>query len=60
MTLKPEATSMLSLFWMLVCVVAQPNKSDVQAAATPVRKIYSKGFIGCNLVAIRFQTNVKR
>src|SRR6266480_6105633 len=32
-TLKPEATSMLSLFWVLVCVLAQPIVSANSAAA---------------------------
>src|SRR6266480_578415 len=32
-TLKPEATSMLFLFWVLVCVLAQPAVSANSAAA---------------------------
>jgi hypothetical protein len=41
---------MLSLFCVPVCVLAQPALSTVQAAATPIRKIYCNGFVGCNLV----------
>jgi hypothetical protein len=37
---------MLSLFWVLVCVVAQPNKSDVQAAVAVTSKICLDDFIG--------------
>jgi len=50
MTLKPAATSMLSLFCVLVCVLAQPALSTVHVAATAVRKIYFDGFISCNLI----------
>src|SRR5438093_5894232 len=50
MTLKPEATSMLSLFWVLVCVVAQPTSTVVHIVAMLQREIYLNGFIGCNLV----------
>jgi len=41
---------MLSLFCVLVWVVAQPTLSIVQATATPVRKIYFNGFISRNLI----------
>jgi hypothetical protein len=47
--LKPAATSMLSLFWVLV-VVAHPINSDVHVAAIMLKKIHLNGFIGCNLV----------
>src|SRR5712691_8663809 len=49
-TLKPDATSMLSLFCVLVCVVAQPNKSAVHAAMVMASKICLDDSIGCNLV----------
>ena len=50
MTLKPEATSMLSLFWVLVCVVAQLINIAAHIAAMPQRKICVIGFIGRNIV----------
>jgi len=37
---------MLSLFCVLVCVVAQPNKSDVHAAVAVTNKICLDDFIG--------------
>jgi hypothetical protein len=49
-TLKPEATNMLSLFWVLVCVVAQPTNIAVHAIAILPSKIHFNGFIGRNLV----------
>jgi hypothetical protein len=50
MTLKPEDTSMLSLFCVLLCVVAQLTNSAVLAAAILQRRVRLNGFIGCNLV----------
>src|SRR5438445_5236651 len=57
MTLKPEATSMLSLFWVVVCVVAQPINNAVHTIAILLRETNLKGFIGHNLV-VEFLTNV--
>lgn len=37
---------MLSLFCVLVCVVLQPNKSDVHAAVAVMSKICLDDFIG--------------
>ena len=48
-TLKPDATSMLSLLCVLVCVEAQPDSSAADAAVIPVKKIVDS-FIVCNLV----------
>src|SRR4029077_10648655 len=45
-TLKPDATSMLSRFCVLVCVLAQPTNSAMHAAAILLRKIRLAGFIG--------------
>src|SRR5947208_15430214 len=44
--LKPEATSVLSLFCVLVCVVEQLTKNAAHAAAMLVKKRYLIGFIG--------------
>jgi hypothetical protein len=41
---------MLSLFCVLDCVVAQPNKSAVHAAVVVANKMHLNGFIGFNLV----------
>jgi len=41
---------MLSLFCVLLCVVAQLTNSAVHAAAILQRRIRLNGFIGCNLV----------
>jgi hypothetical protein len=50
-TLKPDATSMLSLFCVLVCVLAQlSNNVAVQTVAMLVKKIPLNGFIGFSLV----------
>ncbi len=49
-TLKPDATSILSLFCVLVCVVEQPNNRAVHTAAMPVRKIHFNGLISRNLI----------
>src|SRR6266478_4641555 len=49
-TLKPDATSMLSRFCVLVCVVAQPNNSAVHAAVVVASKICLDGFIGRYLI----------
>src|ERR1700748_2346413 len=49
MTLKPEATSMLSLFCEIVCVLAQLSNSAVHPAAIIVRKISVFGFIDSDL-----------
>src|SRR6266481_2527254 len=51
-TLKPDATSMLSLFCVLVCVLAQLNSSAADAAAILVKKIVDS-FIVRNLVFYR-------
>src|SRR5678810_1258639 len=45
MTLKPEATSMLSLFCVVVCVLAQLINSAVHPAAILLRKRRVVGFI---------------
>src|SRR3954465_13460993 len=45
MTLNPEATSMLSLFCVVVCVLAQLINSAVHPAAILLRKIRVVGFI---------------
>src|SRR4029077_12733201 len=50
MTLNPEATSMLSLFCVWVCVVAQPNINAAHPAAILLRKIRLVGFITLSLV----------
>jgi hypothetical protein len=50
MTLKPEATSMLSLFCVLVCVVAQLANNTVHAAIIVASKICVSDFISLNLV----------
>src|SRR5947208_12153080 len=50
MTLNPEATSMLSLFWVVVCVVAHPNNSAVHTAAMLLKKIGLTDFIARNMV----------
>src|SRR4029077_4547957 len=49
-TLKPDATSMLSRFCVLVCVVAQPNNNAVHAAVVAASKICLNGFIGFDLL----------
>ena len=50
-TLKPDATSMLSLLCMLVCVLAQlSNNVAVHTVAMLVKKIPLNGFIGFSLV----------
>jgi hypothetical protein len=60
-TLKPEATSMFSLFCVPVCVVAQPINSAVHAAMILLSKICLIGFIGCILVVVnRFLTNASK
>jgi hypothetical protein len=48
-TLKPEATSMFSLFCVL-CVLAQLSNNTVHAAVIVVKKIPLNGFIGFSLV----------
>jgi hypothetical protein len=50
MTLKPEATSMLSLFRVLVCVLAQLSNNAVHAAIIVASKICVGDFISLNLV----------
>src|SRR4030095_15331305 len=55
-TLKPEATSMLSLFCVLVCVPAQLSNNAAHPAVIVVRTIYFIGLIGRNGLLIRFQT----
>jgi hypothetical protein len=45
MTLNPAATSMLSLFCVVVCVLAQLINSAVHPAAILLRKTYVVGFI---------------
>jgi hypothetical protein len=49
-TLKPEATSMLSLFCVLLCVVAHPTNSAAHAVAILQREIHVFGFIALNLI----------
>jgi len=49
MTLNPEATSMLSLFCVVVCVLAQLINSAVHPAPIPLRKVRVVNFIGGNL-----------
>ena len=50
MTLKPEATSILSLFCdMLVCVLAQLSKNAAHAAVIVVRKRRAVVFMVFNL-----------
>ena len=49
-TLKPDATSMLSLFCVLVCVLAQLINSAVHAAVIATRKKCLSDFISLNLV----------
>ena len=49
MTLKPEATSMLSLCCVVVCVLAQPINSAVHPAAILLRKRRVVGFIDDDL-----------
>src|SRR5206468_9810214 len=46
-TLKPEATSIFSLFWVAVCVVAQP----ANAAAHPIARILAK-VSGVNVIVL--------
>src|SRR5215813_1526877 len=48
MVLKPEAASMLSLFCVLVCVVAQPSNKAVHAATTLQTRVHLINFIGRN------------
>src|SRR6266478_3855730 len=56
MTLKPEATSMLSLFCVLVCVLAQPNNNAAHATVIVASKIRLSGFIGLmRVLTIKFQ-----
>src|SRR5580765_7016399 len=45
MTLNPEATSMLSLFCVVVCVLAQLINNAVHPAAILLRKTCVVGFI---------------
>src|SRR5262245_51941543 len=45
MTLNPEATSMLSLFCEMLCVLAQLTNNAAQAAAILLRKRRVVGFI---------------
>jgi len=45
MTLNPEATSMLSLFCVVVCVLAQRINSAAHPAAIMLKKIRVVGFI---------------
>jgi hypothetical protein len=45
MTLNPDATSMLSLFCEMFCVLAQLANRTVQPAAIPLRKRRVVGFI---------------
>ena len=49
MTLNPEATSMLSLFCDMLCVLAQLANSAAQAAAILLRKRRVVGFIDSDL-----------
>ena len=50
---------MLSLFWVVVCVVAQPINNAVHTIAILLRKTNLNGFIGHNLVVDnKFLTNV--
>src|SRR5262249_25691832 len=47
---------MLSLFCMVVCVVAQPTNKAVHAVATPQIKLFLISFIDRNWIVERFQT----
>ena len=49
MTLNPEATSMLSLFCVVVCVLAQLTNSAANPAAMLLRKKRVVGFIDSDL-----------
>src|SRR4029453_18722320 len=49
MTLNPEATSMLSLFCEVLCVLAQRTKSAAHPAAILLRKRYVVSFIDSDL-----------
>jgi hypothetical protein len=49
MTLNPEATSMLSLFCVVLCVLAQLINSAAHPAAILLRKIRVVGFIDGDL-----------
>ena len=50
MTLNPEATSMLSLFCEVLCVLAQLTRSAVHPAAMLLRKRRVVGFINSDLL----------
>jgi hypothetical protein len=45
MTLNQEATSMLSRFWMVVCVVAQPTNNAVHTIAIRATNVAASTFI---------------
>jgi hypothetical protein len=53
MTLNPDATSMLSLFWVVVAVLAQLTNSAAQPAAVLVRKRRAVGFIDSDLPLVQ-------
>src|SRR5438132_8505916 len=55
MTLNPEATSMLSLFCVVVCVLAQLINSAVHPAAILLRKRRVVGFINGDLPCYRIR-----
>jgi hypothetical protein len=58
MTLNPEATSMLSLFCVVVCVLAQLTNSAVHPAAILVKKRCVVGFIDGDLLLVLNPPNV--
>src|SRR5262245_34681299 len=58
MTLKPEATSMLSLFCVVVCVLAQLINSAAQPAAILLRKRRVVDFINGDLPFVLNPSNL--
>src|SRR5213082_1416806 len=57
MTLKPAATSMLSLFWVVFAVLAQLTNSAAQPAAVLLRKRRAVGFIDSDLPLVQNPSN---
>src|SRR5262249_12690360 len=58
MTLNPEATSMVSLFCVLLCVLAQLTNSAVHPTAILLRKRCVVGFIDSDLPLVQNPSNL--
>src|SRR5215467_8340311 len=58
MTLNPEATSMLSLFCVLLCVLAQLTNSAAHPTAILLRKKRVVGFMDNDLLLVQNPSNL--